>query len=368
MWGRARVGLCTRESRPATRHIVYMHVCGGTCLSCHPTAAGHRGLAAAGCRGMLLRSGPWAASCCARRAAKLPRVGNWCPATKPQRTLHPSASRAASPRAAPPPPRLPGIDPGDFFNFGQTERGWREYCARVAQYRLEFGMKGQIQARPFIWQCSSRLSAALGGHAPPAVHARQPARIQFGRPRSRWFQPAYWVATATLLPLLACAAARCARCREERVCEPAAPVLRRHPQQLWLMQRIRVPRVATAVLTGSRPRCPPHPRRRSTRRRRHARRGGRLARRRATATPPRRWAPWAPTQQTKRTRRSSPASAPRWVLPKLAPSCLRALGAGLCTRGPPEGRHLGWRDEGASCKLTARLHCAVIAAPASTVW
>lgn len=41
--------------------------------------------------------------------------------------------------------RLPGIDPSDFFNFGMTERGWRDYCARVAQYRLEFSMKGQIQ-------------------------------------------------------------------------------------------------------------------------------------------------------------------------------------------------------------------------------
>lgn len=40
---------------------------------------------------------------------------------------------------------IPGTDPSDFFNFSQTERGWRDYCARVAQYRLEFGMKGQIQ-------------------------------------------------------------------------------------------------------------------------------------------------------------------------------------------------------------------------------
>lgn len=52
----------------------------------------------------------------------------------------------------PPPRRLPGIDPSDFFNFGQTERGWRDYCARVAQYRLEFGMKGQIQVWcPDLW-------------------------------------------------------------------------------------------------------------------------------------------------------------------------------------------------------------------------
>ena len=41
--------------------------------------------------------------------------------------------------------RLPGIDPSDFFNYGLNERGWRDYCARVAQYRLEFTMKGQIQ-------------------------------------------------------------------------------------------------------------------------------------------------------------------------------------------------------------------------------
>jgi 15-cis-phytoene desaturase len=41
--------------------------------------------------------------------------------------------------------RLPGIDPSDFFNYGQSEAGWRQYCARVAQFRLQYTMRGQIQ-------------------------------------------------------------------------------------------------------------------------------------------------------------------------------------------------------------------------------
>ena len=37
--------------------------------------------------------------------------------------------------------RYPGIDPSDFFNYGLNERTWREYCGRVARYRLEFTMQ-----------------------------------------------------------------------------------------------------------------------------------------------------------------------------------------------------------------------------------
>lgn len=41
--------------------------------------------------------------------------------------------------------RIPGIDPGDFFNYGMTEQGWKDYLARVYRFRQEFAMKGQIQ-------------------------------------------------------------------------------------------------------------------------------------------------------------------------------------------------------------------------------
>lgn len=41
--------------------------------------------------------------------------------------------------------RAPGADPTDFFNYGQTLRGWREYAARIARYRLEFTMQRKIQ-------------------------------------------------------------------------------------------------------------------------------------------------------------------------------------------------------------------------------
>lgn len=41
--------------------------------------------------------------------------------------------------------RAPGADPTDFFNYGLTLRGWREYAERVARYRLEFTMQRKIQ-------------------------------------------------------------------------------------------------------------------------------------------------------------------------------------------------------------------------------
>ena len=41
--------------------------------------------------------------------------------------------------------RIPGIDPNDFFNYGQTEATWKGYCDRVKQFRLEYTMQNKIQ-------------------------------------------------------------------------------------------------------------------------------------------------------------------------------------------------------------------------------
>ncbi|EFN56712.1 hypothetical protein CHLNCDRAFT_144097 [Chlorella variabilis] len=62
--------------------------------------------------------------------------------------------------------RLPGIDPSDFFNFGQTERGWREYCQRVQQYRLEFSMKDRDR-EDRRGPPGGRYEDRLGGPPPP---------------------------------------------------------------------------------------------------------------------------------------------------------------------------------------------------------
>ena len=67
--------------------------------------------------------------------------------------------------------RLPGIDPGDFFNYGQSERGWRQYCQRVQQYRLEFFMKSQIQTLG---------DTAQPGGAGAAARARRPNPYEVG--------------------------------------------------------------------------------------------------------------------------------------------------------------------------------------------
>jgi hypothetical protein len=46
---------------------------------------------------------------------------------------------------ADPPWRYPGIDPGDFFNYGMNEKTWKEYQDRVKRYRIEYTMQNQIQ-------------------------------------------------------------------------------------------------------------------------------------------------------------------------------------------------------------------------------
>lgn len=40
--------------------------------------------------------------------------------------------------------RLPGADPSDFFNYSMDMRKWKEYAARVQQYRLEYLMQHKI--------------------------------------------------------------------------------------------------------------------------------------------------------------------------------------------------------------------------------
>lgn len=74
--------------------------------------------------------------------------------------------------------RLPGIDPSDFFNFGMTERGWRDYCARVAQYRLEFSMKGQIQVGAAHVHVAHVHVMSVGWGAVHALMAKQLSRCQ----------------------------------------------------------------------------------------------------------------------------------------------------------------------------------------------
>lgn len=39
---------------------------------------------------------------------------------------------------------MPGIDITDFFNYGFTPDTWKEYCAEVHQFRVEFSMQKKI--------------------------------------------------------------------------------------------------------------------------------------------------------------------------------------------------------------------------------
>ena len=40
---------------------------------------------------------------------------------------------------------MPGADPADFFNYGLNINTWKEYVARIHQFRLEFTMQKKIQ-------------------------------------------------------------------------------------------------------------------------------------------------------------------------------------------------------------------------------
>lgn len=58
-----------------------------------------------------------------------------------RRGVHPTPWSLPSATNPCPHCRYPGIDPSDFFNYGMNERTWRDYCARVARFRLEFTMQ-----------------------------------------------------------------------------------------------------------------------------------------------------------------------------------------------------------------------------------
>eukprot|EP00887_Chlorella_sp_A99_P001314 scaffold14.g1314.t1 len=83
--------------------------------------------------------------------------------------------------------RYPGIDPGDFFNYGLNERSWKEYCARVAQFREEFMLQARafflfslprivtLQARAWVGQIQTLDAAGVPGRrGPPPLLARPP--------------------------------------------------------------------------------------------------------------------------------------------------------------------------------------------------
>lgn len=39
----------------------------------------------------------------------------------------------------------PGADPADFFNYGLNQRSWKDYCAKVKKFQLEFSMQKKIE-------------------------------------------------------------------------------------------------------------------------------------------------------------------------------------------------------------------------------
>lgn len=62
--------------------------------------------------------------------------------------------------------RMPGADPADFFNYGLNINTWKEYVARIHQFRLEFSMQKKIQTYE-----SSNDAPALDPDLPPELAA-----------------------------------------------------------------------------------------------------------------------------------------------------------------------------------------------------
>lgn len=61
---------------------------------------------------------------------------------------------------------MPGADPADFFNYGLNINTWKEYVARIHQFRLEFTMQKKIQTYE-----SSNDTPALDPDPPPELAA-----------------------------------------------------------------------------------------------------------------------------------------------------------------------------------------------------
>lgn len=61
---------------------------------------------------------------------------------------------------------MPGADPADFFNYGLNINTWKEYVARIHQFRLEFSMQKKIQTYE-----SSNDAPTLDPDLPPELAA-----------------------------------------------------------------------------------------------------------------------------------------------------------------------------------------------------
>ena len=76
---------------------------------------------------------------------------------------------------------MPGADPADFFNYGLNINTWKEYVARIYQFRLEFTMQKKIQTYE-----STNDTPALDPDLPPELAAavaqgRQQVLLQAGK-------------------------------------------------------------------------------------------------------------------------------------------------------------------------------------------
>ena len=60
--------------------------------------------------------------------------------------------------------RLPTANPSDFFNYGMTERAWKDYQRRVLKFRSEFALQSPILCIPL----------PEGGPPPPARRRPEP--------------------------------------------------------------------------------------------------------------------------------------------------------------------------------------------------
>jgi len=62
---------------------------------------------------------------------------------------------------------IPGADPLDFFNYGLSQRSWKEYCAKVKKFQLEFSMQKKIE----VYDRDGRARGSGNSELPPELAA-----------------------------------------------------------------------------------------------------------------------------------------------------------------------------------------------------
>lgn len=122
-----------------------------------------------------LRAPPFAASprpCVARTLQRAPRKRRAQPT--------PCSPSTLLRRVVDPPWEAPGIDLSDFFNYDLNPDTWKDYCAEIHRFRMEFSMQNRIHR---VDTGAGRAPVFVDPDLPPELRAAVAAQRFGGGPR-----------------------------------------------------------------------------------------------------------------------------------------------------------------------------------------